>query len=211
MTKDFFLLFFLHVLNNIVYNNILYSRMNCDLCSAEIHEGLKDFEESCPFCHEQFKNRQPNEREQCCDNAYIILDRGYSVCKNCGQVAGYKVVNEYVDFRENLYRFRKKSVYNRKYHLENIINDLLAASIICVNYQQRVKIHRIFAEINKILPHINGKRKRIISIKFLLEQILSAMGLEHSPLVRIKSKRTLTSYKEYWNQILDSIGGEIGQ
>ena len=149
-----------------MYNNILYSRMNCDLCSAEIHEGLKDFEESCPFCYEQFKNRRPNEREQCCDNARIILDRGYSVCKNCGQVAGYKVVNEYVDFRENLYRFRKKSVYNRKYHLENIINDLLAASIICVNYQQRVKIHRIFAEINKILPHINGKRKRIISIKF---------------------------------------------
>ena len=59
MTKDFFVyeffsLFFLHVLNNIVYNNILYSRMNCDL---EIHEGFKDFGESCPFCHEQFESR----------------------------------------------------------------------------------------------------------------------------------------------------------
>ena len=86
----------------------------------------------------------------------------------------------------------------------------MAASIICVNYQQRVKIHRIFAEINKILPHINGKRKRIISIKILLEQILDKMGLEHSPLVSIRSERTLASYKEYWNHILDSIGGEIG-
>ena len=192
-----------------MYNNILYSRMNCD---SEIHEGFRDFGESCPFCHEQFENRKSNEREQCCcDNAYIILDRGYSVCKNCGQVAGYKVVNEYVNFRENLYRFRKKSVYNRKYHLENIIDDLLAASVICVNYQQRAKIHRIFVEINKILPHINGKRKRIISIKFLLEQILSAMGLEHSPLVCIKSDRTLASYKKYWDSVLDLIGGEIGQ
>ena len=53
-----------------MYNNILYSRMNCDLCSAEIHEGFKDFEESCPFCHEQFENRKSNEREQSCDNAY---------------------------------------------------------------------------------------------------------------------------------------------
>ena len=211
MTKDFFIIFFLHVLNNIVYNYILYSRMNCDLCSAEIHEGFKDFEESCPFCHEQFENRQSNEREQCCINTHIILDRGYSVCKNCGQVAGYKVVNEYVNFRENLYRFRTKSVYNRKYHLENIIDDLLATSMICVNYQQRAKIHRIFVEINKILPHINGKRKRIISIKFLLEQILSAMGLEHSPLVCIKSDRTLASYKKYWDSVLDLIGGEIGQ
>ena len=200
---------FLRVLNNIVYNYILYSRMNCD---SEIHEGFRDFGESCPFCHEQFENRKSNEREQCCcDNAYIILDRGYSVCKNCGQVAGYKVVNEYVNFRENLYRFRKKSVYNRKYHLENIIDDLLAASVICVNYQQRAKIHRIFVEINKILPHINEKRKRIISIKFLLEQILSAMGLEHSSLVCIKSDRTLASYKKYWDSVLDLIGGEIGQ
>ena len=182
--------------------------MNCD---SEIHEGFRDFGESCPFCHEQFENRKSNEREQCCINAHIILDRGYSVCKNCGQVAGYKFVNEYVNFRENLYRFRKKSVYNRKYHLENIIDDLLAASMICVNYQQRVKIHRIFAEINEILPHINGKRKRIISIKFLLEQILSAMGLEHSPLVCIKSDRTLASYKKYWDSVLDLIGGEIGQ
>ena len=46
------------------------------------------------------------------------------VCKNCGQLIGYKVVNEYVDFRENLYRMRRKSVYNRKYHLQNIINEL---------------------------------------------------------------------------------------
>ena len=36
------------------------------------------------------------------------------------------------------------------------------------------------------------------------------MGLEHSPLVSIKSERTLASYKEYWNHILDLIGGEIG-
>ena len=105
---------------------------------------------------------------------------------------------------------RTKSVYNRKYHLENTINNLLTASMICVNYEQRAKIHRIFAEINKILPHINGKRKRIISVKYLLEQILDKMGLEHSPLVCIKSDRTLANYKKYWNHILDLIGGEIG-
>ena len=130
----------------------------------------------CPFCYEQFENRQSNEHELCCNNIYKILERGYSVCKNCGQVAGYKVVNEYVDFRENLYRMRTKSVYNRKYHLQNTINDLLAASMIKVNYQQRAKIHLIFVEMNKILPRINGKRKRIISVKFLLEQILHAIG-----------------------------------
>ena len=180
--------------------------MNCDL---EIHKGFKDFEESCPFCYEQFENRQPIEHERCCDNQDIIADRGYSVCKNCGQVAGYKFVNEYVDFRENLYRFRKKSVYNRKYHLKNIIDDLSAASIICINYRQREKIHHIFARINKILPSINGKRKRIISVKYLLERILDKMGLYHSQLTSIKSKQTLKSYEKYWKNILDLIGDEM--
>ena len=37
------------------------------------------------------------------------------------------------------------------------------------------------------------------------------MGLEHSPLVCIKSDRTLASYKQYWDSVLDLIGGEIGQ
>ena len=161
---------------------------------------------NCPFCYSQIQKCQPNEREQCCDNRDIILDRGHSVCKNCGQVNGYEVVKEYVDFRENLYRMRTKKVYNRKYHLQNIIDDLLFTAMIKVNYQQRAKIHRIFVEINKILPQINGKRKRIISMKYLLEQILDLMKLDHSQFVCIKSKQTLASYRQFWKRIIDLIG-----
>ena len=83
--------------------------------------------------------------------------------------------------------------------------------MIKVNYQQRAKIHRIFVEINKILPQINGKRKRIISMKYLLERILGLMKLDHSQLLCIKSKRTLASYKQYWKSIMDSIGDKIGE
>ena len=55
----------------------------------------------CPFCDEQIQKYQLNNCKQCCDNQDIILNRDYSVCKNCGQVIGYEVVYEYVDFREN--------------------------------------------------------------------------------------------------------------
>ena len=116
-------------------------------CNSEIHDEFKNMGElNCPFCVEQMQKYQPNECERCCDNVHIILDKGYSVCKNCGQVAGYEVANEYVDFRENLYRMRTKSVYNRKCHLQNTIKDLLFASMIKVNYQQRTKIHRIMSK-----------------------------------------------------------------
>ena len=177
--------------------------MNCNL---EIHDEFKNMGEIyCPFCYEQFENRQSNECKRCCDNVHILLDRGYSVCKNCGQVACYEVANEYVDFRENLYCMRTKNVYNRKYHLQNIIDDLLFASKIKVYYQQRAKINRIFATINKILSQINWKRKRIITMKYLLEQILDLMKLDHSQFVTIKSKQTLALYKLYWKSIVHII------
>lgn len=171
-------------------------------CDLEMHEGFKDFGESCPFCGKF----EVGEDERCCDDQNIINDSGYLVCKKCGQVAGYKIVNEYVDFRENFYRFRRKSVYNRKYHIENVINNLSAASLIFVNCQQRERIHYIFAEINKIISNIDGKRKRIVSIKYLLERILDKMGLEHGLLICIKSGRTLDCYKEYWKGIEEKLG-----
>ena len=36
---------------------------------------------------------------------------------------------------------------------------------------------RIFSEIGKIFPQINGERKRMISFNFILRQVLRMMGL----------------------------------
>lgn len=59
--------------------------------------------------------------ETCCDNKELINDNEKNVCRNCGQVHGYDTVNEFIDFYENMYRIRRKSVYHRKYHIENTL------------------------------------------------------------------------------------------
>ena len=71
------------------------------------------------------------------------------------------------------------------------------------------RICRVFNEIEKILPQVNGNRKRMISLKYILRQVFEMLGLPYKKIQITKSKRTLASYEQYWNQIILLIGGKI--
>ena len=116
---------------------------------------------------------------------------------------------EFINFYENLYRIRRKSVYHRKYHLNNILMDIGIKYNITFSVEQKNKIMRIFSEIGKILPQMNGERKRMISLNFILIQVLRMMGLPFNKIPISKSKRTLNSYQEYWEKIMLLIGDRI--
>ena len=68
---------------------------------------------------------------------------------------------------------------------------------------------RIFSEIGDIFPQINGERKRMISLNFILIQVLRMMDLPFNKIQISKSKRTLNSYQEYWEKIMILIGDKI--
>ena len=83
------------------------------------------------------------------------------VCKNCGQVHDYLTADEYVDFYENRHKMKRKSVYYRKYHILNVINDIAQKNNIQVGYYNREKILRIFRLIGQVTPEVNNfHRKR---------------------------------------------------
>ena len=75
--------------------------------------------------------------------------------------------------------------------------------------EQRNKILRIFFEIGEILNQINGERKRMISLNFILIQVLRMMGLPFNKIPISKSKNTLASYQQYWTQIILLIGDRM--
>ena len=75
--------------------------------------------------------------------------------------------------------------------------------------EQRNKILRIFYEIGVILDQIKGVRKRMISLSFILVQVLRMMDLPFNKIQISKSKRTLNSYQEYWEKIMILIGDKI--
>ena len=183
-------------------------------CEIGIHEAFIELKQNiCPFCKQPLEDEKKcdiiEEYYLCCDCREIVINNGYIVCKNCGIVQGYKKAKEFINFYENLYRIRRKSIYHRKYHLNNILMDIGTKYNITFSVEQKNKIMRIFSEIGKILPQINGERKRMISLNFILIQVLKMMSLPFDKIPISKSKRTLNSYQQYWTQIMLLIGDII--
>ena len=159
--------------------------MNCDM---ELHEGLIELGDVvCPFCKRTLEDEKPRDRSVkyylCCVCQDIINGNGLIVCRSCGVVQGYKTAREYVNFYENIHRMKRRSVYHRKYHLNNILMDISTKHNITFSVEQKNKIMRIFSEIGKILPQINGERKRMISLNFILRQVLRMMDM---PLIKFQ-------------------------
>ena len=75
------------------------------------------------------------------------------------------------------HKFERKSFYHREYHINNTILDIKQKYNIEISYHQKYKIDRVFTEIDKIINKVNGTRKRMISINFILCKVLSMMNL----------------------------------
>ena len=187
--------------------------MNCDM---ELHESLIESGDIvCPFCNQNLEDSDEKPRYRsakyylCCDCQDIINNNGMIVCRSCGIVQGYETAREYVDFYENRHKMKRKSVYHRKYHINNILMDISTKHNITFSVEQKNVIMRIFSEIGKILPQINGERKRMISLYFILRQVFRMMGLPFNKIPITKSKKTLASYEKYWKQMNELISDRI--
>ena len=167
----------------------------------EIHEELVNMEEVvCPFCNKQI-SKHTKKTEQCCDEPFIVKDNTI-VCKKCGTVHGYKPLIEFVDFYPNKHRFHRKSIYQRKYHIENIMNNIAVKNGFQITVKNRDKILRIFDEIGKVVKSVNIDRKRMININFILKQIFKMLDLPFEKVKTSKSRKTIAMYQQYWKDIL---------
>ena len=185
-------------------------------CNMELHESLIESGDIvCPFCNQNLEDSDEKPRDRsakyyfCCDCQDIINNNRMIVCRSCGIVQGYEMVRGYVDFYENRHKMRRKSVYHRKYHINNILMDISTKYNITFSVEQKNKIMRIFSEIGKICPQINGERKRMISLNFILRQVSRMMGLPFNKILISKTKKTSASYQQYWTQIILLIGDRI--
>lgn len=162
----------------------------------------------CPFCYKQIQNSNPI-KSTCCDNTNITNDASYLICKNCASVHGYQPVKEYIDFYENRYRIKRKSVYNRKYHLQNRIITLCVENNVQISYHKRQKILQIFEKIDNILSIVNNNlRKRMIKIDFILNKLFQLLNIDIQ-IPQKDSKQTLLYNQNYWEKINSLIGDKI--
>ena len=78
-----------------------------------------------------------------------------------------------------------------------------------ISHHQKCKIARVFTEIGKILNEVNGTRKRMISMNYIMRKIFKMMGIPCENIPISKSKKTLDFYDRYWTTIMSLIGDKI--
>ena len=98
---------------------------------------------------------------------------------------------------------------------ENIIENVLTSICNDINWQlsynMKDKIHNVFKIIDQITSEINNSRKRLISLNFIVRQLLFffILGSPYDKINITKSKRTFNRYMQFWNKIIELKGHEI--
>ena len=146
-----------------------------------------------------------NKKVRCsnCQSDSFTIESGYNICEECGLTNGH--VLGYFDLKEyDPFHFRKKSIYQRKYHYEKKVNQV--SKRINLTDEQRYKLYnKLMAIDNHVMEILNKKycRKRMINIFYLIKKLLEEMGCEKYKLVYVKiSPQTLEYYEKWWNSYI---------
>ena len=178
-----------------------------DYCNEEIHNYLRGEDEyyMCQFCNLQLEYYKPIAIQKCCKTPNFIIDKG-KVCTNCGVIDFYyKSILPYIDFHENKWKFRQKSIYNPKYVILKTLYSYKTNQIKHLTYNTQDKILRICKEIYKI----KNNRKRMVSILYIIRLIFEMMNMEYKFIPLPKSKKTRIYYIKWRKNIIKLIGDKI--
>ena len=153
-----------------------------------------------------YNNTQSEEKEntkgRCrnCQNDSFFIESGYNICDSCGSTNGH--VLGYFDLKEyDRFHFRKKSIYQRKYHYEKKVDQV--SKRLHLTEDEKCELYNKLMEIdNHVMEILNKKycRKRMINIFYLIKKLLEEIGCEKYKLVYLKiSPQTLENYEKWWD------------
>ena len=148
---------------------------------------------------------ESNLKAKCsnCENSSsFTIDCGYKICEECGVANGH-VLGFYDNKDHERLFYRKKSVYQRKYHYEKKVDQI--SKRINLTNKQKNKLYSKLMEIDNHIMEILNKeynRKRMISIEYLIKKLLDEMGGESSKASKLIylniSPQTLDNYENWW-------------
>ena len=132
------------------------------------------------------------------DDCFDIVS-GFKLCMNCGcqneHVLGYLDKKDY-----DRLLFRKKSIYQRKYHYEKKVNQI--SKRLKMTEDEKYDLYTELMEIDdRNVESLNKQfcRKRIINIFYLLKKILEEMGNVKYKLIKLDiGEQTLMNYEKWW-------------
>ena len=124
----------------------------------------------------------------------------YLICENCSVIYGNVLGYDKKDY-ERLH-FRKKSIYQRKYHYVKKVDQV--SKKLKLTEEEKYELFNKLMEINDNVMEIINKqfcRKRMISIFYLMKKILEERGNEKYKLINVNiSDQTLAYYQKWWER-----------
>ena len=133
----------------------------------------------------------------------FFVNSGYSICDSCGVSNGH-VLGYYDQKDYDRLHFRKKSIYQRRYHYEKKI-DQVSKRLQLTEEQKCCLFSKLMTIDNRVMEKLNKQfcRKRMISIFYLIKKFLEEMGGESSKASKLVyrkiSPQTLENYEEWWD------------
>ena len=135
-----------------------------------------------------------------CQNTDFDLVSGFVFCVNCGKQNG-RYFDSFDKRDQDRLLFRKKSIYQRKYHFEKKVNQV--SKRLNLSEDEKYNLYSKLLEIdNRIMEKLNKQfnRKRMISIVYLIKKILEEKGNEKFKLIDLNiGDQTLVNYEKWWN------------
>ena len=135
-----------------------------------------------------------------CQNTDFDLFAGFVFCMNCGKQNG-RYFDSFDKRDQDRLLFRKKSIYQRKYHFEKKVNQV--SKRLNLSEDEKYNLYLKLMEIdNSVMEELNKKfnRKRTISIVFLIKKILEEMNNHKHSLVELSiGDQTMENYEKWWH------------
>ena len=135
-----------------------------------------------------------------CQKTDFDLVSGYVFCVNCGYQNG-RYFDSFDKRDQDRLLFRKKSIYQRKYHFEKKVKQV--SKRINLSEDEKYNLYSKLMEIdNRIMEELNKKfnRKRSINVIFLIKKILEEMNNPKHSLVELNiGEQTLENYQNWWH------------
>ena len=135
-----------------------------------------------------------------CQETEFDLVSGFVFCMKCGTQNG-RYFESFDKRDQDRLVFRKKSVYQRKYHFEKKVNQI-SKKLNLVEDEKYDLFNKLMEIDNKVMEKLNKQfsRKRTINIVFLIKKMLEEMGIEKHKLVDLNiGDQTLENYENWWN------------
>ena len=168
-----------------------------------MHYSEEEIQKYMAILHNYTKppEKETSRKTRCwnCQESEFDLVSGFKICVNCGS-QNERYLGYFDKKDQDRLLFRKKSIYQRKYHYEKKVDQV--SKIIKLTEDEKYDLYNKLMTIDDgIMERLNKQfnRKRMISIVYLIKKILEEMGNVKHKLVDLNiGDQTLVNYEKWW-------------